>query len=120
MRSDLTSLDDDRVSALLSDLADGTADLEPDLARRLEQDLRFQAELVQYRKLLRAMKALRPEVYEPDDSLVAEVLARLDEADRAGLLSVITGRRAAYLGGIAAATAAGVGTALVLVRRRAA
>lgn len=120
MRSDLSALDDDRVSALLSELADGTADLDPDLARRLGEDLRFQAELVQYRKLLRAMKVLRVEVYEPDDSLVAEVLAGLDDADRAGLLSVITGRRAAYLGGIAAATAAGVGTAFVLVRRRAA
>ena len=120
MRSDLTALDDDRVSALLSDVADGGGDLDPDLARRLEQDLRFQAELVQYRKLLRAMRGLRSEVFEPDDTLVAEVLAGLDEADRAGLLSAITGRRAAYLGGIAAATAAGVGTALVLVRRRAA
>jgi hypothetical protein len=120
MRSDLTSLDDDQVSALLSDLADGTAEIEPDLRVRLEQDLRFQAELVQYRKLLRAMASLRSEQFEPDDTLVAEVLASLDDADRAGLLSVITGRRAAYLGGIAAATAAGVGTALVLVRRRAA
>jgi hypothetical protein len=120
MRSELPTLDDDRISALLSEVADGAVDLDPELAQRLEQDLRFQAELVQYRKLLRAMRGLRSEVYQPDDTLVVEVLARLDEADRAGLLSVITGRRAAYLGGIAAATAAGVGTALVLVRRRAA
>jgi hypothetical protein len=119
MRSDLTSLDDDRVSALLSDVADGV-EIEPGLAIRLEQDLRFQAELVQYRKLRRLLSGLRDEQFVPDDTLVAEVLASLDDAERAGLLSVITGRRAAYLGGIAAATAAGVGTALVLVRRRAA
>jgi hypothetical protein len=110
------------MAALLSDLADGTAEIEPALANRLEHDLRFQAELVQYRKLLRALRSLRSELVDPGAELVADVLTALDEqTDRHGLRSVITPRRAAYLGGIAAAaTAAGVGTAFVLARRRAA
>lgn len=120
MRSDLLH-DRDRVTALLSDMADGSAEVDPALAHRLEHDLRFQAELVQYRKLLRALRALRSEVVDPGADLVAEVLAAIDDhAERHGLLAVITPRRAAYLGGIAAATAAGVGTAFVLARRRAA
>jgi hypothetical protein len=113
--------DHDRLSALLSDVADGSAELDASLAHRLEHDLRFQAELAQYRKLLRALRSLRSDRVDPGMELLADVLAAIDEqAERHGLLSVITPRRAAYLGGIAAATAAGVGTAFVLVRRRAA
>jgi len=121
VRSDLLH-DRDRVAALLSEVADGATGLDPTLVRRLEHDLRFQAELVQYRKLLRALRALRSEVVDPGADLLADVLAALDDhADRHGLLAAITPRRAAYLGGLAAAaTAAGVGTAFVLARRRAA
>jgi hypothetical protein len=113
--------DRERLSALLSDIADGTAELDPALAHRLEHDLRFQAELAQYRKLLRALRSLRSDQVDPGPELVADVLAALDEhAERHGLRGAITPRRAAYLGGLAAATAAGVGTAFVLARRRAA
>jgi hypothetical protein len=110
--------DDDRLSALLSDVADGTVD--PDAADlvALEHDLRFQAELVQYRKLLRALHSLRLEVVDPGPALADEVLALVDEGlERHGVRSVVTSRRLAYL---AAATAAGVGSAFVLARRRAA
>jgi hypothetical protein len=110
-----------RMSALLSDVTDGVVELDPDLRRELDQDLRFQAELVQYRKLMRALRSLRSDLADPGAELLDEIIAYLDEeAERHGLLGVLTPRRAAYFGGIAAATAAGVGTALVLARRRAA
>ena len=80
-----------------------------DAARRhVEQCLRCQAELVQYRKLLRALRTLRTEVLEPAPGLLAEILAHLEEAgERHAVRSLLSGRRVAYLGGLAAATAAG-------------
>jgi hypothetical protein len=112
---------DDEISALLSGIVDGTIDDDDALLRELRTDLRFQAELVQYRKLLRALRSMRSEVVDPGPALVDEVLTILDEhAERHGLRDVITPRRAVYVGGIAAATAAGLGTAFVLARRRAA
>jgi hypothetical protein len=111
----------ERVSALLSDVVDGMVDDDDEFLHELQTDLRFQAELVQYRKLLRALRALRTDVVDPGPSLVDDVLVILDEhVERHGILGAFTPRRAVCFGGIAAATAAGVGTALVLVRRRAA
>lgn len=107
--------DDDRISALLSDIVDGTVDVDAAVADELAHDLRFQAELVQYRKLKRALRALRSEVLEPAPDLLDELLVGLDDvAER----QETRGRRVIYLGGIAAATAAGVGSAIVLARRR--
>jgi hypothetical protein len=104
---------------VLSEAASGPTRLEPGERRHVEQCLRCQAELVQYRKLLRAMRALRTEVLEPDPGLLAEVLAGLEVAgERHAIRAILTGRRVAYLGGIAAATAAGVGSALIVARRR--
>ena len=46
------------------------------------------------------------------------MLAALEEAgERRALRSLLNGRRVAYVGGIAAATAAGLGGALVLASR---
>jgi hypothetical protein len=110
----------DLVADRLPDVAGGTTVLDADGRRHVEQCLRCQAELVQYRKLLRAMRAMRTDVLEPAPGLLAEVLAGLEEAgERHAIRSILSGRRVAYLGGLAAAaTAAGVGSALVLARRR--
>ncbi|MGE3620308.1 MAG: hypothetical protein AB7L84_07590 [Acidimicrobiia bacterium] len=79
--------------------------------------LRCQAELVQYRKVLRAMRTMRTEVLEPAPGVLAGVLVALGEAgERHAIRSVLDRRRAAYLGGLAAATAAGAG-ALVFANR---
>jgi hypothetical protein len=110
----------DQLADVLPELATGGADLDPTERRHVEHCLRCQAELVQYRKLLRAMRALRTETLEPAPGLLAEVLAGLGEAgERHAIRAILTGRRVAYLGGIAAATAAaGVGSALIVARRR--
>jgi hypothetical protein len=113
--------DEERVSAALSGVIDGDVDTDDPFIQGLESDLRFQAELVQYRKLMRALHSLRLEVVDPGPALADEVLATVDEGlERHGVLAVVTTRRLAYIGGIAAATAAGVGSAFVLARRRAA
>ena len=108
----------DDVTDDLAAAADGSV-LLGDLARRhVEGCLRCQADLVQYRKVLRAMRAMRTEVLEPAPGMLADILANLEEAgERRAIRSMIHGRRAAYLGGLAAATAAGAAGAIVFASR---
>jgi hypothetical protein len=81
--------------------------------------LRCQADLVQHRRMLRTLRSLREDVLEPAPGLVTEVLAHIEEAgERHAIRSLLTGRRVAYIGGLAAATAAaGAAGALVLATR---
>ena len=89
--------------------------------KHVEGCLRCQAELAQHRKLLKALRTLRTEVLAPAPGLVAEVLASLEEAAEGhAVRGLLEGRRVAYLGGIAvasAAAAAGLGVAWVLANR---
>ena len=91
---------------------------EPALAAHVESCLRCQAELVQYRKLLRTLHTLRTEILEPAPGLLTDILAGLEAAgERRAIRSILTGRNAAYAGGIAAATAAGAVGAILLAHR---
>lgn len=108
----------DDLALRLSATADGSSLLTADERGHVERCLQCQAELVQYRKLLRAMRAMRTEVLEPSPGFLADILANVSEAgERRAIRSLIHGRRAAYLGGIAAATAAGAAGAIVFASR---
>jgi anti-sigma factor RsiW len=108
----------EELSEALAATVDGEARLGRAERRHVERCLRCQAEVVQYRKLLRAMRQLRTEVIEPAPGLLAEILAGIEEAgERHAIRSVLSGRRIAYLGGLAAATAAGAAGALVFATR---
>ena len=109
---------DDAASAL-ADLVDGTDLPQGPESAHIERCLRCQAELAQYRKLLRAMHLLRTDVGAVPDGLVGTILAHVESAgERSAVRATLSGRRVAYLGGIAAAaTAAGAGAAIVLVSR---
>ena len=109
----------DQIVATLPGVVDGSARLDRADRRHVEQCLRCQAELAQYRKLLRAMRALRIAGASSPAGLVGSVLAHVEAAgERNAVRATLTGRRVAYLGGIAAATAAaGAGAAIVLVSR---
>lgn len=109
----------DQLADQLAAVAGGDATLEDPAARRhVERCLRCQADLVQYRKLLRALRNLRTEVLEPRPGLLPEILANLEAAgERRALRSMLTGRRLAYAGGIAAATAAGAAGMLLYATR---
>ena len=73
---------------------------------------------MQHRRILRTMRALRTELLEPGPGLLAEILAGVEAAgERHAVRSLLGGRRGAYLGGLAAATAAGAGAAIVLASR---
>ena len=103
------------VADRLSLVADGSLRLDGAARRHVEECLRCQAEIVQYRKLLRSLRAMRTEVLEPAPGLVTDILAALEEAgEKHAIRSMLSGRRVAYVGGIAAATAAGAAGAFVL------
>ncbi len=107
-------------SIQLAGAADGDLHLDPEIDRHVEECLRCQAELVQYRKLLRALTALRGQRLVVDDGLLDDVLEAIRPTASVHRIHRIgqRGRRAAYLAGAAAAaTAAGAAGALVIAAR---
>lgn len=108
----------DDLAPELAAVADGTVRLGRAQRRHVEHCLHCQAELVQYRKLLRSLRSLRTEVLEPAPGLLADILAGLEGAgERHAIRSLLSGRRVAYLGGLAAATAAGTVGVIVFASR---
>ena len=106
------------VADALPAIVDGSTVADVDLRRHVDTCLRCQAELAQYRKVLRALHQLRTEVLEPAPGLLPDIFASLEAAgERRAMRFLLTGRRAAYVGGIAAATAAGAAGAIVLTSR---
>jgi len=106
------------VAPSLAGVADGTVTLETAARCHVESCLRCQAELVQYRRLLRSLRSLRTEVLEPAPGVLAEILAGLEaEGERRAVRGLLSGRTVAYLGGLAAATAAGAAGVIVLASR---
>ena len=109
----------EEIVELLPGVVDGSTRLDRGERRHVERCLRCQADLARYRKLLRARQALRTEIAPPPPGLLGDLLAELEAAgERGAARASLTGRRAAYLGAIAAATAAaGAGAAIMLVSR---
>lgn len=119
MPSDTTTLICDEIAEVLPGIVDGSRLAPEAVTRHVDHCLRCQAELVQYRRLLRTLRQLRTEVLEPAPGLLTDILAGLEAAgERRAIRSLVRGRRAAYVGGIAAAaTAASAAGAIVLVSR---
>ena len=108
----------DEIAELLPGIVDGGQVADRRVKRHVDSCLRCQAELVQYRKLLKALHQLRTQVLEPAPGLLTDILAGLEAAgERRAVRSLLNGRTAAYAGGIAAATAAGAVGAIVLAHR---
>ncbi|HXH56290.1 hypothetical protein [Iamia sp.] len=109
----------DDLTEQLATVASDDGALDRGARRHVDGCLRCQADLVQHRRVLRALRSLRTEVLEPSPGLVTEVLAHIEEgSERHAIRSLLTGRRAAYIGGLAAATAAaGAAGAIVLATR---
>ena len=109
----------DHVADSLPAIVDGLEVADLDVQRHVASCLRCQAELVQYRKVLRALHQLRTEVIEPAPGLVPDILAAIGAAgERRAIHHLLNGRRVAYVGGIAAATAAGAAGAILATRAR--
>ncbi len=109
----------DDVADALPAIVDGLEVAEIEVQRHVAACLRCQAELVQHRKVLRMLHELRTEVLEPTPGLVPDILAALEAAgERRAIHHLLNGRRVAYVGGIAAATAAGAAGAILASRAR--
>lgn len=109
----------DQVTDLLAATAGDTALLDPRARVHLEGCLRCQAELAQYRKLLKALRTLRTEVLTPAPGLVSDILVSIEEAgERHAVRSVVRGRKAAYVGGLAVASMAAAGGAAIVLASR--
>jgi hypothetical protein len=109
----------EQVADALAGVADGSAVLDARERRHVETCLRCQADLVHYRRILKLMRSMRTELLEPAPGLLSDVLANLEHAgERHAIRMLLSGRRVAYLGGLAAAaTAAGAAGALVMATR---
>ncbi len=114
----------DDVAPLLAGVVDGSALLDRRAARHVGSCLRCQAELAQYRRLLRTLGQLRYEPVAVPADLPAAVLAHLDAhpsvagwRDAAIAERGRRARRVAYAGALAA-TAAGAAGAIALVATR--
>ena len=106
------------VSEVLPQLVDSGTEIDKRVISHVDNCLRCQAEMVQYRRLLRMLHQLRTEVIEPSPGLVADVLSHVAAAgERRAVRSILTGRNAAYAGGIAAATAATAFGAILFANR---
>jgi len=106
------------VSELLPAVSDASDALSRDAQRHVDSCLRCQAELVQYRRVLRTLRTMREDVLVPTPGLLASVLANVGDAgERRAIRALVSGRRAAYLSGLAA-TAAGAGAAAVVLASR--
>jgi len=104
------------ISLELAEVADGRSSLPAGSKSHVERCLRCQAELAQYRKLLRSLTALKQDRLVPDDDLFQEIVAAVGPGASVHRLHRITHRhkKVAYIGGLAAASAAG---AIVLASR---
>ncbi len=107
------------VADALPGIVEGETVADSTIRRHVETCLRCQAELAQYRKVLRALHQLRTEVLEPAPGLVPDILAAIGAAgERRAMHHLLNGRRVAYVSGIAAATAAGAAGAILANRAR--
>jgi hypothetical protein len=107
-----------RVMPKLAGVVDGDETLSSEEQAHVESCLQCQAELVRYRKLLRALHELRTNVIRPVPGLLAGILDNLGEkGERRAVRSLLTGKRMAYTGGLAVATAAGLAGAVLLAGR---
>lgn len=107
------------VADLLPGLADGTLDIDERTRAFIESDLRCQAELARYRRLIRSLGALRAAYLEPAPGSLAQTLNSLAvEGERRVARSILTGRRIAVAGAaLGGAAIAGVATAAVMTAR---
>lgn len=107
------------VADLLPGLVDGTVDVDARTRSFIESDLRCQAELARYRRLLRGLGALRTAYLEPSPGSLAQTLNTLAaEGERRVARSILSGRRVAMAGAaLGGAAVAGAATAAVLAAR---
>jgi hypothetical protein len=117
-RSVSTSCED--VRGHLAGVAAGEVVLPLGERDHVEHCLRCQAEVVQHRRILRSMRAMRAEVLEPAPGMLPDLLAGLHEVgERRAIRSLLHRRRIAYAVAISGLLVAGsTGTVVALRSHR--
>ena len=107
------------VADLIPGLVDGTVEIDDRTRAFIDSDLRCQAELARYRRLLRGLSALRTTYLEPAPGGLAQTLNALAaEGERRVARSILTGRRMVVAGAaLGGAAVAGAATAAVIAAR---
>ena len=106
----------DQLSLELAGAADDATPLSVDASRHVGQCLRCQAELAQYRKLLRALSGLRGAQVLPDPELLGLVLDSVSPLASVHRINRKS-RRKAVIGAAAAAASVSAAGAIVLASR---
>ena len=108
----------EEVAEILPALIDADA-RDISVERHVETCLRCQAEVVRYRKMMRALSLLRTRYLEPSPGALAQTLAALEtDVERRAARALLSGRRLAYAGGIAGTVAATATVAVLVARNR--
>jgi hypothetical protein len=106
------------VADLIPGLVDGTVEVDDRTRAFIDSDLRCQAELARYRRLLRGLGALRTTYLEPAPGGLAQTLNALAaEGERRVARGILSGRRAVVGAALGGAAVAGAATAAVLAAR---
>jgi len=106
----------DDVADLLPGVVDGSIELDARTQAFIATDLRSQADIARYQRMLRNLRLLRERVIDPEPGLLAETLAILDaEAERRLARTLVTGKRMAIAGAIAGGAAVAAGAAATAV-----
>lgn len=110
----------EEVADALPAIMDGTETADRRVVRHVDSCLRCQAELAQYRKLLRALHQLRVQQPEAPVGMVGEILGGIERAgEKRAIRSALTGRRVAYIAGLGVAVgAAGAAGVVVFLAQR--
>ena len=103
----------DQIRELLADAVDETTALDAVASRHVGSCLRCQAELAQYRRLLRTLRSLRHQPVDVPPDLAALVLGRLEAGGRTPPWA----RRVAVAGALAATAGAAGAIAVVATRK---
>src|SRR5205085_4785948 len=82
----LASLTCEEIAGALADYAEGVDTAPRDIRSHVETCLRCQAELVQYRRLLKGLHNLRTEVLEPAPGHLTSVLAHIEAVGERGAI----------------------------------
>lgn len=107
------------ISIQLAAAVDNDEALASDASRHVESCLRCQAELAQYRKLLRALTTLRADFAHVDDTLLDEILESVRPGASVHRLHRLNYRnRKVAIGGIAAAATAGAAAGAIVIASR--
>jgi len=85
------------VAELLPGVVDGGEQADRRIQRHIETCLRCQAELAQYRKLLRVLHHLRTDVLEPAPGVLAGILANLEQAGEQAVATAAAGAAGAIV-----------------------